>query len=162
MGSEDVSSFPCFAWWGGEGLYTARSASGHDSFHWIQCWQNWSFSAQQSEKHSYSVQCLGWFVFLAAQKLSEVRMKWQKIYVLCSVHRLDFHSLSAASICASCVHQEIPTSDDLFASNSQTEGKFITYNPMYSNLFTSNINYLNTVLPTACSVMPHASSASPF
>lgn len=61
-----------------------------------------------------------------------------------------------------CVQQEIPTFDNSFANNSQTEGKFITYKPMYSNLFTSSINYLNILLPADCSVMPRASSAAPF
>lgn len=47
-----------------------------------------------------SVPCLGWFAFLAAQKLSEVEMKWQK-FISFSMHilRLDFRSFSAAQIC---------------------------------------------------------------
>lgn len=84
-------------------------------------------------------------------------MKWQKKkIILFSMHllRLDFHSFSAAQICVCCVQQEIPTSDNPFANNWQTEGKFITYKPMYSNSFTSNINYLNTLLPADCSVIP--------
>lgn len=60
------------------------------------------------------------------------------------------------------VQQEIPASDNPFPNNSQTEGKFITHKPMYTNLVASSINDLNTLLPTDCSVMPCGSSAALF
>lgn len=60
--------------------------------------------------------------------------------------RLDFCSFSAAQICMCCVQQEIPTSDNLFAANSQNKGKSITYKSPCSNLFTCTINHLNTFL----------------
>lgn len=163
MDSEEVLNFSCFTWWDGEGLYPARSASGHSSFHRIQCWQDWNFSAQQSEKkHHYSVPCLGWFAFLAVQNLSEVEMKWQKNYTLFNAHsqaRLPLF-FSCTNLCVFCA--AIPTSGNLFVKSSQTKGKFITQKPTYSNLFTYNINHLNTLLPDECSVMSHASSAAPF
>lgn len=46
------------------------------------------------------------------------------------IFRLDFYSFSAAQICVCCVQQEIPTSVNMFANNSKTEGKLITYKPM--------------------------------
>lgn len=47
-----------------------------------------------------------------------------------------------------CVQQEISISDNPFPNNS--EGKFITYKPMYADVVTSSINDLNTLLPTDC------------
>lgn len=61
-----------------------------------------------------------------------------------------------------CVQHETPTSHNPFPNDLEKGGKFITYKPMYTNLVTSSINDLNTLLPTDCSVMPCGSSAALF
>lgn len=75
--------------------------------------------------------------------------------------RLDF-PLFFTQICVFYVHQDAPSFENLFASNSKLEEKFFSYDRTCCNLFTSDTDYLNILLPNDCSVMPHCSSAALF
>lgn len=91
------------------------------------------------------------------------RKKNGKKFIPFSMHilRLDYIPFHLHKFVC-CVQQEISTSGNPFPINSEREGKFITSKHMYTDLVTSSINDLNTLLSTGCSVMPCASSAALF